>query len=174
MRTLAIALTCCLAACGGETAPSSPADAATDSAMTADAAGQEKMICDALASRSACSGGAVACTADIKCIYGRLLLPAAAASYASCRSAPSCKSDDTCVAEAGRAVGGAAADKYTTDCMARLMACSNGFKDDWCSPAVFAYAGAGPAAQECLAKPCAEINTCMGTIPVVQQIAACK
>ena len=105
--------------CSSGESTSATTDAATDTATTVDAAGQEKMICDALASRSACPGGALECSAEAKCIYGRVMLPAAASAWVACRSAPSCKKDDECVAAAGTAVGGAAADKYGTDCLAR-------------------------------------------------------
>jgi hypothetical protein len=110
----------------------------------------------------------------VKCIYGKLMLPAAASVYAACRAAPSCKSDDNCVAEAGKSVGGAAADKYTTDCLARLMACAGSFKDDNCTPGVFAYEGAGAGAQACMAKPCDQITACFADLAAVKAIAACK
>jgi hypothetical protein len=185
-------------ACGGESTEASPApagdastvDAAADGATSnadaasgpgdaastpgADAAAQEKLICDALASRSACPDGAVECEDDIKCIYGRLMLPEAASAYASCRAAPSCKGDDECVVEAGRAAGGSAADTYASDCAARSTACAGAFEDDFCSPALFAYPGAGPGAQACLAKPCAEIEDCIKSLQALEDIAACK
>lgn len=181
-------------ACSGESAETGPApasDASTGETSTdgssvpsdrdaasanadADTSSQEKLICDALASRSACPDGAVACEADIKCIYGRLMLPKAASTYASCRAAPSCESDDKCVVEAARAVGGGAADTYASDCEARLTECSDAFKDDFCSPALFAYPGAGTGAQACLAEACAEISTCMTDLQAVKDIAACK
>jgi hypothetical protein len=88
--------------------------------------------------------------------------------------APSCKGDDFCVAEAAKAVGGSAADKYTTDCIARRTACTNGFNDDYCSPAVFAYPTAGPGAQACLAQPCDQIKTCFESLQAIKDIQACK
>ncbi len=145
-----------------------------DAAKTSDAAAQEQLICDALASRSACSGGAIACTDDVKCIYGQVMLPDAAAAFASCRGAPSCKSDDACGDAAGWSVGGAAATQYTTDCVARRSACSNSFGDDYCGVILFAYPGAAAGAQACLAQPCNDIAACMSQLQAVKDIAACK
>ena len=149
-------------------------DSATPSDARADAGSQEALVCDALASRSACPGGALPCEADAKCIYGRLMLPAAAQSYAACRSAPSCKGDDRCVAEAGLAVGGNAATKYVQDCSARRTACNGGFADDFCDPAFFAFDGAGPGAQACLVEACGEIQACIEDLKALKDIAACK
>lgn len=149
-------------------------DSAASSDAPADAGSQEALICNALASRSACPGGALPCEEDAKCIYGRLMLPAAAQSYATCRSAPSCKGDDRCVAEAGLAVGGAAATKYVQDCSARRTACNGGFADDYCAPAFFAFDGAGPGAQACLVKACGEIQACIMDLKALKDIAACK
>jgi hypothetical protein len=167
-----LVLTLLVAACGGSTETPTATDAGTDSATAA--GNQEKMICDALASRSACPDGALTCEEDAKCIYGRVMLPAAASAYASCRGAPSCKGDDECVANAGRAVGGAAADKYATDCLARLKACPDSFRDDYCTPGVFAYPGSGPGAVECIAKPCDQIFKCFDSLQAIKDIAACK
>jgi hypothetical protein len=172
---------------GPDTSPSTPdgggdaaadgaqdAPADTDAASSPDASSQEKLICDAYASRSACSGGAIPCEADDKCIYGKVMLFAAAQVFATCRGAPSCKGDDFCVAQAGKSVGGAAADQYTQDCVARRTACNGSFKDDFCSPAVFAYPNAGPGAQACLAEPCDQINTCFANLQAIKDIQACK
>jgi hypothetical protein len=150
------------------------APSSNDSGSDADTSSQEKLICDAFASRSACPGGALPCDDDVKCIYGKVMLPEAAKSFAACRGAPSCKGDDLCVDEAGKSVGGAAASKYTTDCLARHTACSNGFKDDLCAPALFAYPNAGAGAQACLTKDCAQIESCIESLQAIKDIAACK
>src|SRR3712207_1465027 len=58
---------------GGSAGPSD-GRAPSDSAANSDASSQEKLICDAYASRSACNGGAIPCDEDDKCIYGRVML----------------------------------------------------------------------------------------------------
>jgi hypothetical protein len=162
-------------------APDSP-DPVNDAGVDGDGAAsksdastsQEKLICDALASRAACPGGAVACSASTKCIYGKVMLPAAAEAYASCRGAPSCKGDDFCVAKAGQAVGGTASMQYATDCVSRRAACSNSFDEDLCTPAAFAYPNLGAGAQTCLTKDCAQIQSCMEGLQAIKDIEACK
>jgi hypothetical protein len=145
--------------------------ASSDGGTTA----REKEICDALASRAACPGGAaVACSDSAKCIYGRVMLPAATTAYATCRAAPSCKSDDACVVEAGQAVGGAAATTYTQACATRQGECPGQISGELCGAGLFAYPDAGVGAQDCLAKPCADIRACILALPALVAIAACK
>jgi hypothetical protein len=132
------------------------------------------LICDAYASRSACPNGAIPCDDGVKCIFGKVMLPAAATSFAACRAAPSCKGEDLCVVEAGAAVGGAAATQYTNDCVARRTGCANAFDGELCSPAVFAYPNAGPGAQGCLAQACDQIETCIENLQAIKDIQACK
>lgn len=154
----------------GTTPSDSGAPQSEDAATTA----QEKLICDALASRSACAGGAVPCGAVEKCVYGKVMLAEAASIYATCRGAPSCMSDDACVDQAGQSLGGAAVTKYLSDCSARRIACSNTFGDEYCSPSLFAYPGAGPGAQSCLGEECDKIDTCLLGLQALKDKAACE
>src|SRR5687768_3967329 len=64
-----------LVACDGS---SSDQPVVSDNAATnTDTSSQEKLICDAYASRSACQDGAIPCEAYDKCIYGKVMLLAA-------------------------------------------------------------------------------------------------
>jgi len=102
------------------------------------------------------------------------MLPAASTAYSKCRAAPSCKGDDQCVADAGRAMGGSDADKYVSDCAARVSACNGAFSGEYCSTSLFAYPGTGALAQSCLAKACGEIVACITASDSLQRVAACK
>lgn len=155
-----------------------------DASQTADASkadggltAAEKAICDAKASRAQCfdgSGGpAEPCSESTKCIYGRLMAPAAVSAYASCNGFPSCKGDDGCIAEAGEAVGGQASRDYVTACLAKVQECGPALLDDeLCTTAAYAYTGIGASVTACLAKPCADQKACFTA--AVAPIAACK
>lgn len=127
---------------------------------------QEKVYCDAVTSRKdGCSqGGDGVCEDAGKCLYGRLMKPEATAAYAECYGAPTCKSDDECVAVAGTKAGGSAATDYATACQSKRTACGATFSADFCGSGAFAYSGVGEAAKDCLAKPCADIKTCLTDI----------
>jgi hypothetical protein len=160
---------------GGGIADSS---AATDGGPTdAGAANpdQEKAYCDAVASHATCGGGGSTdtCLESSKCLYGRLMTSVAAAAYDACYSAPSCKSDDDCVNEAGKAAAGNdASTSYTNDCLAKTNECSLTSKNELCGAAVFAYTGTGEAFKACLAKTCSEIEACWDT--ALAPIKSCK
>lgn len=140
----------------------------------AGSAGQEDAYCEAAASHRTCNGGTSTepCSESGKCIYGRLMSRTAADAYFACHSAPSCKGDDSCAAEAGRAVGGAAADAYFDECRAKLEACPDSFRDDNCTPGLFAFPTLRDAAQACLARPCGELDDCFAR--ALQPIDDCK
>jgi len=136
---------------------------------------QEKAYCDAVASHATCGGGGSSdtCTDSAKCLYGRLMTSVAAAAYDACYSAPSCKSDDDCVNEAGKAAAGNdASTSYTNDCLAKTTECSLTSKNELCGAAVFAYTGTGEAFKACLAKTCSEIQACWDAALV--PIKSCK
>ncbi len=149
--------------------PEAGVDAATDGGFAA----QEKLICDARASRVQCTGTAAECSESTRCLYARIAEPAAVASYAACYGAPSCKGDDLCIAQAGEAVGGQPARDYVTACTAKVAECGAAFPDsELCSPAAYAYQGVGAAASACLAKPCAEQKGCFDA--ALKPIKDCK
>jgi hypothetical protein len=154
-------------------------DASATDATTSDGglSPTEKAICDAKASRAKCFDGSGGdpnpCSEETKCLYGRLMEPAAVTAYAACHGFPSCTGDDRCIAQAGEAVGGQAARDYTTACLAKVTECGAAFPDDeLCSPAAFAYKGIGAGAAACLAKPCADQKACFDAI--LAPIVACK
>jgi hypothetical protein len=164
-----------VAACdggGGSTGTTSGSSTAA-SQEPAGSAGQEDAYCRAQASHETCNGGTAnePCREDAKCIYGRVMSRTAANAYFSCYSAPSCKSDDQCAAEAGQAVAGPAAETYTKDCTAKVEACP-GTSNDFCSPAIFAYPDVRDAAQACMSKSCAELEPCLEA--AVKPISDCK
>lgn len=165
-----------VAACtgGGGSTGTTGGSSSGASQEPAGSAGQEDAYCEAAASHQTCNGGTAAepCGEDGKCIYGRLMSRTAANAYFTCYSAPSCKSDDTCAGEAGRAAGGAAADAYSDDCRAKLEACPDSFKDDLCSPALFAFPNLRDAARACLSRPCGELDDCFAR--ALQPIDDCK
>jgi hypothetical protein len=137
--------------------------------------GQEEAYCEAFASHQQCNGGTASqpCSESGKCIYGRAMSRTAADAYFECYSSPSCKSDDECVAEAGKAVSGAAADTYTDECLAKIESCPGaGVNGELCSPAIFAYPEVTDAVQACLAKACEELDACFGA--AVKPISDCK
>ncbi len=135
----------------------------------------EKKICDARASHETCPGASTGqgCDESTKCLYGRIMEPAAVDAYATCYASPSCKGDDACIELAGETVGGRAATAYTTACGDKATACGADFPSkEFCTPAVYAYAGVGAAAMDCLAKPCADQKTCFAE--AVKPIVDCK
>lgn len=134
---------------------------------------QEKAYCDAFASHATCNGNSpTACDPQGKCLYGHLMTSAAAASYNACYAAPSCKSDDACIDEAGQAVGGADATTYSNDCVTKLDSCSLSSRSSVCSPALFVYTGVIDALKACLGKDCSELGACLDA--AVAPIKACK
>ena len=154
-------------------ASSNPDTSTNDAGLSA----TEKAICDARASRAQCfdGGGGIPGTCDesTKCLYGRLMEPAAVTVYATCHGFPSCVGDDRCIAQAGEAVGGQAARDYATACLAKATECGAAFPDDeLCSPAAFAYKGIGPGAAACIVKPCADQKACFDAL--LAPIKACK
>ncbi len=158
---------------GTNDASSSPDTGTNDAGLSA----TEKAICDARASRAQCfdGGGGIPGTCDesTKCLYGRLMEPAAVTAYATCYGFPSCVGDDRCIAQAGEAVGGQAARDYATACLAKATECGAAFPDDeLCSPAAFAYKGIGAGAAACLTKPCADQKACFDAL--LAPIKACK
>ncbi|HRG98806.1 MAG TPA: hypothetical protein PLR99_21295 [Polyangiaceae bacterium] len=161
-----------------DAAPPPPQDSgAKDSAADGGAlTPEEKLICDARASRAACSDGggtAEPCDEATKCIYAQISEPAAVASYARCYGAPSCGGDDLCIAQAGEAVGGQASRDYVTACLAKVNECGAAFPDDeLCSTAAYAYKGVGAGATACLARPCAEQKACFDA--ALKPIKDCK
>lgn len=123
-----------------------------------------EIYCAAVASHATCAGQTPStCDESGKCIFGKML-PESAVEYSNCHSAPSCKSQDTCVIAAGKLAGGSAATQFATDCANRLTACPKAFDDENCNEAPFAWPGIGAAAQACLAKPCEEIDACMKSL----------
>lgn len=160
-----------------DAAPPPPQDSgAKDSAADGGAlTPEEKLICDARASRASCGGGGTAepCDESTKCIYAQISEPAAVASYARCYGAPSCGGDDLCIAQAGEAVGGQASRDYVTACLAKVNECGAAFPDDeLCSTAAYAYKGVGAGATACLARPCAEQKACFDA--ALKPIKDCK
>ena len=135
---------------------------------------REKAYCDALATRSACPGGAEPCGEDGKCIYGRLMLPNVFEAYARCRSAPSCRSDDDCLGDAILAAEGTAVTRFRDDCLAKRSACGNGFNADRCAPGFLGYSCGESDAKACLALACDRIEACLKELPILKAIAACK
>lgn len=173
--TVVVVASLAIAACtgGGGSTGTTGGSSSGASQEPAGSAGQEDAYCQAVASHNQCNGGTSTqpCEEDGKCIYGRLMSRTAANAYFSCYSSPSCKGDDECAAEAGKAAGGAAADTYTNDCVAKREECPD-TSDDFCSPAIFAYPNVRDAAQACLSKPCAELETCFKA--AAQAISDCK
>lgn len=147
-------------------------------ASTGDAGGltaAEKKICDARASHETCTGASTGqgCDESTKCLYARIAEPAAVDAYAACYASPSCKGDDACIELAGETVGGRAATAYTTACGDKATACGADFPSkEFCTPAVYAYAGVGAAVTACLAKPCADQKACFAA--AVKPIVDCK
>lgn len=158
--------------------PPAPQDSgARDSAAEGGAlTPEQKLVCDARASRAACfDGGGVAdpCDDATKCVYGRIVEPAAVAAYARCYGSPSCLGDDLCIAQAGESVGGQAARDYVTACLAKVDECGASFPDaELCSAAAYAYKGVGAGATACLAKTCAEQGACFDAL--LRPIKDCK
>jgi hypothetical protein len=98
--------------------------------------------------------------------------PEATAAYAECFGAPSCKTDDRCVSDAGLKVGGTAASDYTDKCLKKREECGTAFTADFCGTGAFAYPGVGEAAAACLPKACGEIKACF--VAAYSSIQACK
>jgi hypothetical protein len=92
--------------------------------------------------------------------------------YVVCHGAPSCKSEDECLREAGLSVGGTAATEYESACKAKRTACPNSLDNDVCTAAAFAYTGLGSKAAACLTKSCAELPACFQA--AVKPITDCK
>ena len=161
-----------------DAAPTPPQDSGAKDAAAEGGAltPEQKLICDARASRAACfDGGGVAdpCDDATKCVYGRIVEPAAVASYARCFGSPSCLGDDLCIAQAGEAVGGQAARDYVAACLAKVNECGVAFPDaELCSAAAYAYKGVGAGATACLAKSCAEQGACFDAL--LKPIKDCK
>jgi hypothetical protein len=120
------------------------------------------------------SGGAGTCDAQTKCFYVKNMSEQATSLYAACRANPSCKGDDGCVREAGIAIGGAAATKYETDCVAKAQSCNSVVDGDLCGASLYAYKGDKAAVEACLAKPCAEVSTCIKATLLFTEFAKCK
>jgi hypothetical protein len=166
-----------VAACtggGGSTGTTSGTTPASQE--PAGSAGQEDAYCDAQKSHETCNGGTStsACREDAKCIYGRLMSRTAANAYFACYSAPSCKSDDNCADEAGKAAGGAAADAWVSDCTAKATSCGPEGEgiDELCTPTLYAYPNVIDAAKACLAKACSELEACFDA--ALKLISDCK
>jgi hypothetical protein len=156
---------------GSGSSSSGSSGGAQDSGKT-----QEQVLCDALASISMCPNGGAApeCTAERKCFYAKNMTEQATALYAACRANPSCKGDDGCIREAGLALGGAEASKYETDCAAKATACTGMLSDDLCTGGLYAYKGDKAAVAACLAKPCAEVESCIDSTELLKALTACK
>lgn len=174
---IALVASSMVAACngGGGSTGTTGGSSSGASQEPAGSAGQEDAYCEAHKSHQTCNGGTAneACNESGKCIYGRVMSRTAADAYFDCYSAPSCRSDDDCVAEAGKAVGGAAADAYSKDCLAKVESCpAAGVNGELCSPAIFAYPDVRDAAKACLAKSCEELDACFGAS--VKPISDCK
>lgn len=138
----------------------------------------EKKMCDAIASRTSCDGGADTCGGDSRCIAA-LMLPAALDAFVACYGAPGCGREDPCATAAGRAVAGAAGDAYKVDCMQKWQTCRAGgvqstFRNDDCDPGVFAGGTTVEAMSACIQKPCGEIDACFDAVPAFVQAAKCK
>ncbi|MFO0741469.1 MAG: hypothetical protein U0270_36570 [Labilithrix sp.] len=152
-------------------ATSSSSSGATSSSSSG--AAQEKIYCDAVASRMKdCAKGDGVCSDAGKCIYGRLMSPEALNAYAACFGAPPCKSDDACFTEAGTKVGGAAATDYVSTCKAKHDACPSAYSLDYCDPGAYAYPGVGDAMTACLVKSCEDVKACFTA--ALGPVAACK
>jgi hypothetical protein len=160
----------------------SDAQTATDSSTGTDAStgdaggltGAEKKICDARASHETCPGASTGqgCDEETKCLYARIAAPAAVDAYATCYASPSCKSDDDCILAAGFAAGGQASNDYAIACEKKWRACGSDSPGlEYCTPVAYAYAGVGPAATACLAKPCADQRACFAA--ALKPIADC-
>ena len=177
MKKTLLVVALAIAACngGGGSTGTTGGSSSGASQEPAGSAGQEDAYCEAHASHQTCNGGTAnePCNESGKCISGRLMSRTAANAYFDCYSAPACRSDDDCVAEAGKAVSGGAADAYTKDCLAKVESCpAAGVNGELCSPAIFAYPNVRDAAQACLAKTCEELDACFGAS--VKPISDCK
>lgn len=156
----------------GGTSSSSGSTSTSSSSSSGSTVTQEQTYCDAVASRKDCGKDEGPCTTQGKCIYGKLMKPEATTVYASCFGAPSCKTDDRCVSEAGLKVGGTAASDYSDACLKKVTECGTAFAADVCAAAAFAYPGIGEAVQACLPKSCADAKTCFAA--AYAPIASCK
>lgn len=139
----------------------SKADSGSDAAPLS----QSEAFCAALASHGTCPDQtARPCKDNDKCLFGKMH-PESAAAFNQCYASPSCKSQDTCMVEAGKAKGNAEAPNYVTVCMARSTACENAFDEEYCSDAVFAWPGIAVAASNCLAKvDCEDVKACLNAL----------
>lgn len=161
----------------GDAQSTNDASTGTD-ASPGDAGGltpAEKKICDARASHETCPGASTGqgCDESTKCLYGRIMEPAAVDAYATCYASPSCKGDDDCILSAGFAAGGQASNDYAVACEKKSVECGSDFPSkELCTPAAFAYTGVGAALTACLAKPCADQKACFAA--AVKPIVDCK
>ncbi|MFO0667686.1 MAG: hypothetical protein U0174_27280 [Polyangiaceae bacterium] len=160
-----------------------PVDAASDTGTTVNDAGndsgltaQEQAYCDAVSKSSCFDAAASACEPSSRCLFGRLMTSQGMNEFIKCHLAPSCKSEDGCIRAAGLAVAPTASQAYEDACFAKRTACSDNFKDDYCTAAVYAFrADLAVDAEACIQKNCADVKGCFDALnlKVDNEVKAC-
>lgn len=118
-------------------------------------------------SKSVCFDGGTPQPCDLKqrCYFGRLMTGAGMNEFLKCKLSPACGREDPCIREAGLALAATKAQAYEDNCFAKLTACGNNFKDDFCTAALYAFdAGVVADGEACKTQDCANVGACFRTL----------